>query len=734
MSEILIGLSGQQYTITDHIKSGGEGGVYNTNLPEYVAKLYDISKTNIDARMAELGQKLTYMVNHPIPTKIPNGMVIVTWPQDILYRDGKFVGYIMPKVSGAKPIYMLNRGGKQANEVIPGYNWKIAVSVAVNLTNIVEFLHSRNVVIGDMNSDNLLVYPDGFVVVIDTDSFDITDDVSNKHYKCSVGTEEFLPPELQGRNLERENASFTKHTDEFALAIHIFQLLMNNMHPFNVRVITDYKQSLPENNQNHNIMVGNCPFVRKIDGCTVPLGAPDMNKLLPDYLVEDFKRTFDYQLDQSDPSYMDKLNKYEENRTPVADWHRHLEQLAKDPGLVQCQNDPEHYYLAVKGHCELCEAKKIILPQPSPHKKFKFKVIGSIALVAVFVVAICLLHDPLIALINYKDAMSAYNEGNYGYAANRFADLGDYKDSYEMWQKSLYNSAVEDYNVGRYIPAARKFESLGDYKDSHEMSIYGTAMSDYDDGSYESAAEKFESLGDYRDSYLMWQKSTYGMAMNEYEDGSYKSSAEKFKSLGDYKDSYEMWQKSTYRIAMSYYDSGSYESAAEKFESLGDYQDSYEMWQKSMVSYIDTHYNNSDNITYKYVEILDSQGYDIEDKYHELYDWRVERAFVNTDSSDTETELDYVSRSETWWTHFLIKGGTPEEELHAYLKRKSAGDSSYRDDYKEDLNFSLRDGSYYSSGWYYKIPSIGETGTWVLSLFDAETDKLLGSATVEIIE
>ena len=418
MSEILTGLSGQQYTITDHIKSGGEGGVYNTNLPEYVAKIYDISKINIDARMAALEKKLIYMVSHRIPTKIPNGTVIVTWPQDVLYRDETFVGYIMPKVLGAKPIYMLNRGGSQAKEVIPGYNWKAAVSVAVNLANIVEFLHSRNVVIGDMNSDNLLVYPDGFVVVIDTDSFDITDSVSNIHYKCSVGTEEFLPPELQGRNLERENVRFTKHTDEFALAVHIFQLLMNNMHPFNTRVITDYKQSLPENDQNHNIVVGNCPFVRKIDGCEIPLGAPDMNRLLPDYLVEDFKRTFDYQLDQSDPSYMNKLKKYEENRTPVADWHRHLEQLAKDPGLVQCQSDSEHYYLASKGQCELCEAKKRLPTggtggsgggggstsgsggsgntggsgingsgNTGGGKKTKLAVIGSIALIAVIIVA-----------------------------------------------------------------------------------------------------------------------------------------------------------------------------------------------------------------------------------------------------------------------------------------------------------------------------------------------------------
>ena len=654
MSEILTGSSGQQYTITDHIKSGGEGGVYNTNLPECVAKLYDISKTSIDARMAELEQKLKYMVSYNIPTKIPNGTVIVTWPQDVLYRNGKFVGYIMPKVSGAKPIYMLNRGGKYANEVIPGYNWKTAVSVAVNLVNIVEFLHSRNVVVGDMNSDNLLVYPNGFVAVIDTDSFDITDEASNIHYKCSVGTEEFLPPELQGRNLERKNVCFTKHTDEFALAVHIFQLLMNNMHPFNARVIIDYKQSLPVNDRNHNIVVGNCPFVRKIDGCVIPLGAPDINALLPDYIVQDFKRTFDYQLDQSDPSYMEKLKRYEENRTPATDWHKHLVQLANDQDLVKCQNNPEHYYLAYKGHCELCEAKSRLLigrgagvtagggagvtagggtgvtvgggtgggfiQKP---KKTKLAVIGSVALIAVFIMA--------------------------------------------------------------YV-----------YYSNSPMKAYKTAMSDYDKGYYEIAASEFEALGYY-------------------------------------KDSHEMWQKSNYEIAMSDYDEGYYEIAVSEFEDLGDYEDSYKMWLESMASYIDTHYDNSDTTTYGYLETLDGLGYDLEDVYHELYDWRVERAFVNTDSSDTETKLDSISRSETWYAHFLIEGGRPGEELNAYVKKKSAGDSFYNDDYKKD--YSLSDGEYLTCGdFYYETPSIGKTGTWVMDLFDAETDELLGSATVKIIK
>ena len=54
MSEILSGLSGRKYTIVAHIKLGGEGGVYETDIPEVAAKLYDTSKINVEARMSEM--------------------------------------------------------------------------------------------------------------------------------------------------------------------------------------------------------------------------------------------------------------------------------------------------------------------------------------------------------------------------------------------------------------------------------------------------------------------------------------------------------------------------------------------------------------------------------------------------------------------------------------------------------------------------------------------------------
>ena len=96
--------------------------------------------------------------------------------------------------------------------------------------------------------------------ILDVDSFDITDPDTGERFECTVGISEFLAPELQGRDLRK--AKFTKHTDEFALAVHIFQLLMGNAHPFNVKVVDSVKQSLPENKLEMNIVNGNCPWVK----------------------------------------------------------------------------------------------------------------------------------------------------------------------------------------------------------------------------------------------------------------------------------------------------------------------------------------------------------------------------------------------------------------------------------------------------------------------------------------
>lgn len=177
------------------------------------------------------------------------------------------------------------------HEVFPNYNWTNSIAVAYHLAWAVNYIHQHGYIVGDMNSNNIMIHSDGSITILDVDSFDITDPDTGERFECTVGISEFLAPELQGRDLRK--AKFTKHTDEFALAVHIFQLLMGNAHPFNVKVVDSVKQSLPENKLEMNIVNGNCPWVKAIDGITTPPGAPYLT-MLPAKMQTAFKQVFGY--------------------------------------------------------------------------------------------------------------------------------------------------------------------------------------------------------------------------------------------------------------------------------------------------------------------------------------------------------------------------------------------------------------------------------------------------------
>lgn len=82
--------------------------------------------------------------------------------------------------------------------------------------------------IGDFNERNILVAETTQVSLVDCDSMQFT---QNGHtYLCEVGRPGYTAPELQGKNLR--NVTRTQESDLFALAIHIYMLLLDGAHPF----------------------------------------------------------------------------------------------------------------------------------------------------------------------------------------------------------------------------------------------------------------------------------------------------------------------------------------------------------------------------------------------------------------------------------------------------------------------------------------------------------------------
>ena len=320
------GLTGKTYrTQSTPFAGGGEGDVYDIiGMPQFVAKIY-----KPDKRTTERERKLSVMVAHQ-----PSVLDQYAWPMDVLYENGRFMGFIMPRISGKEKLRNLyvydKRGGKP---------WSLYIAIAKNLAAAVHNVHEIHQVVGDLNPENILVSPSsGMVTLVDTDSYHISD--ASRTYRCMVGMPEFVAPELQGIHFPSAPLpTFTYSSDRFALAVLIFALLMNGAHPFSCKVISGSSSKFQpiDNMQN-----GKCAYFpdSRTSNIDIPRYSPDINSL-PENIQQLFRRAFVAGL--KNPS----------QRPSAEEWYRALDQLENN--LKTClQNNSHIYYYGAK-ECPWCK-------------------------------------------------------------------------------------------------------------------------------------------------------------------------------------------------------------------------------------------------------------------------------------------------------------------------------------------------------------------------------------------
>ena len=314
---------------------GGEGKVYEIiGKPKLVAKLY---KNNLNTTEKE--RKLITMVDNP-PDK--NVMDQISWPVDVLYDNRHtFVGFVMPKLSINEELNVIYEYGTTAKyKNIP---WINKIIVAKNLCVVLDAVHKAGHVVGDLNPKNISVDPNtGHVIFVDTDSYHIED--NGTVYRCSVGMPEYLPAEIQkkmkGGLSSCSLPTFSQNSDNFALAVHIFQLLMNGCHPFSCRVLPS-QASVAFPQPTDNILNGVFPFMQPSAGTAIPMYAPPID-VLPDDMKALFARAFI--VGHCDPA----------QRPSAEEWHHALCELEKN--LITCKKCSHHQYFNGITKCPWCEA------------------------------------------------------------------------------------------------------------------------------------------------------------------------------------------------------------------------------------------------------------------------------------------------------------------------------------------------------------------------------------------
>lgn len=198
---------------------GGEGVVVAVEgQKDRVAKIYSAPP---DQRKA---QKLVAMAEAASPSLLK----ISAWPIDLLTDNkGAVWGFVMPRVVARRDIHELY-SPKSRSEAFPDADFRFLVHVGANIARAFAVVHEQGQVLGDVNHGNLLVGPDGTVMLIDCDSFQIG---RGAHvFTSDVGVPLFTAPELHGRTFR--GLVRTANHDRFGLAVLLFHLLYMGRHPF----------------------------------------------------------------------------------------------------------------------------------------------------------------------------------------------------------------------------------------------------------------------------------------------------------------------------------------------------------------------------------------------------------------------------------------------------------------------------------------------------------------------
>ena len=327
MAELRGRSNNKVYRALEKLGSGGEGAVYSiAGDPTRVMKIYHDPKP-------ELISKITKMVESNLKHSTD-----VSFPEELIFEGNLFRGFVMKRVKGDSFSSVYATSTK--NRAIPqDVKFTIAKNLCIALSNV----HEAGFVFGDFNPANIKVdVKRRTVTLMDTDSF-IFDRFGGK-----VARPEMVPMEIRSAmkaneslpDERKKDLPFTKESDVYTLAVHLFRLLMNGEHPFN------YK---PTRQLSHQPM-----YAYELDPPTFPylenkLGiAPPPHGIPLEAVPMDLRMLFVrmFRDGYSDPTV----------RPSIREFLTEIDLYEK--ASVQCKVNNVHRFDGVLGTCPFCDADR----------------------------------------------------------------------------------------------------------------------------------------------------------------------------------------------------------------------------------------------------------------------------------------------------------------------------------------------------------------------------------------
>ena len=230
------------YTRAQVLGRGGAGIVYvHPNDPASTLKVYH---THFLSAHPQLKKKLESMLSLPPGEEevMVSGQryVQIAWPTSLLEDDtGRLLGYAMPLVDMGRSVMLEQLLQKQERRLVKlREDYQFRVYVACNLSRVIAKLHEKGHGVVDMKPVNVLAYRDtGYVCLLDCDGYDVRGEDGVRH-RADLFTAEYLYPEGHTKKL-RPDAVDPLEQDKFSLAVILFQLLNNGLHPYQGRPIAN---------------------------------------------------------------------------------------------------------------------------------------------------------------------------------------------------------------------------------------------------------------------------------------------------------------------------------------------------------------------------------------------------------------------------------------------------------------------------------------------------------------
>ncbi|MGH2459589.1 MAG: helix-hairpin-helix domain-containing protein, partial [Chloroflexota bacterium] len=332
--------SGRAVALGAEIGAGGEAKIFRlADEPRLVAKVFHQPTL---LRAAKLRAMLAS------PPRDPDGdreHISIAWPSELIFDGaGSPGGFLMPRIDSSRaiPLLHLYNPGDRLRKA-PAFTWRYLLRALRNLSSVVETLHRRGYVVGDLNESNVLVSDSALITLVDCDSIQVPSP-DGGYFRCTVGKPEYTPPELQGcqfGGIDR-NASH----DDFGLAVLAFMLLMEGFHPFaGVWNVPGDPPTVEE-----RIKLGVWPY-QPNPLATPPPYAPSF-ELLPREIRRLFVRAF-----------------HDGGTSPAArpspsEW-KHASEAAERQ-LKECRVNPQHVFSQRARECPWCARVRQGFPDPYP--------------------------------------------------------------------------------------------------------------------------------------------------------------------------------------------------------------------------------------------------------------------------------------------------------------------------------------------------------------------------------